>query len=78
MAAHSGILTWQIPQTDGPGGLQFMGSLKVRHNLITKQVTCIYVYICKGKWMKVLGVFGNIVTHDFYFPNFDHKHHFYD
>jgi len=49
MAAHSGILTWQIPQTDGPGGLQFMGSLKVRHNLITKQVTCIYVYICKGK-----------------------------
>ena len=49
MATHSSILTWQIPQTNGPGGLQAIGSQKVRHNLITKQVMCIYVYICKGK-----------------------------
>ena len=55
-----------------------MGSKKVRHNLITKQVVCIYAYICRGKLMKVLGFFGNIVTRDLYFPNFDHKHHFYD
>ena len=25
MATHSSILTWEIPWTEGPGGLQFMG-----------------------------------------------------
>ena len=26
MAAHSSILTWEIPWTEEPGGLQFVGS----------------------------------------------------
>ena len=26
MAIHSNILTWRIPWTEKPGGLQFMGS----------------------------------------------------
>ena len=26
MAIHSGILAWEIPQTEEPGGLQSMGS----------------------------------------------------
>ena len=26
MATHSSILTWRIPQTEEPGGLQSMGS----------------------------------------------------
>ena len=26
MAAHSSILAWRIPWTEGPGGLQSMGS----------------------------------------------------
>ena len=26
MAAHSSILAWRIPRTEGPGGLQSMGS----------------------------------------------------
>ena len=30
MAAHSSILTWRIPWTDEPGGLQSMGSQRVR------------------------------------------------
>ena len=25
MATHSSILTWRIPWTEAPGGLQFMG-----------------------------------------------------
>ena len=29
MVTHSSILTWKIPQTEGPGGLQSMGSQKV-------------------------------------------------
>ena len=32
MAAHSSILAWEIPWMEDPGGLQSMGSLRVRHN----------------------------------------------
>ena len=32
MATHSRILTWRIPRTEEPGGLQSMGSQRVRHN----------------------------------------------
>ena len=37
MAAHSSILAWGIPGTGEPGGLQFLGSLTVGHDLETKQ-----------------------------------------
>ena len=36
MATHSSILAWRIPRTEEPGGLQSMGSQRVRHNLATK------------------------------------------
>ena len=29
MATHSSILTWRIPWTEEPGGLQYMGSQRV-------------------------------------------------
>ena len=32
MATHSSILTWKILWTEEPGGLQSMGSQRVRHN----------------------------------------------
>ena len=32
MATHSSILTWRIPWTEEPGGLQSMGVARVRHN----------------------------------------------
>ena len=32
MATHSSILTWEIPWTEEPGGLQSMGSQKVRYD----------------------------------------------
>ena len=32
MATHSSILTWKIPWTEEPGGLQSMGSQRVRHD----------------------------------------------
>ena len=32
MVAHSSILAWRIPRTEEPGGLQSMGSQRVRHN----------------------------------------------
>ena len=37
MAAHSSILAWEIPWTEEPGGLWFMGSQRVKHDLGTKQ-----------------------------------------
>ena len=37
MATHSGILTWEIPWTEEPGGLQSMESHRVGHGLATKQ-----------------------------------------
>ena len=33
MATHSSILAWKIPWTEEVGGLQPMGSERVRHNL---------------------------------------------
>ena len=32
MATHSSILAWRIPWTEDPGGLQSMGSQRVRHD----------------------------------------------
>ena len=32
MATHSSILAWRILWTEEPGGLQSMGSQRVRHN----------------------------------------------
>ena len=31
MATHSSILAWEIPWTEEPGGLKFMGSQGIRH-----------------------------------------------
>ena len=35
MATHSNILAWEIPWTEEPGGLQSIGSQRVRHDLVT-------------------------------------------
>ena len=32
MAPHSSTLAWKIPRMEGPGGLQSMGLLGVRHD----------------------------------------------
>ena len=32
MATYSSILAWRIPWTEEPGGLQSIGSQRVRHN----------------------------------------------
>ena len=37
MASHSGILSWEIPWTQWPGGLQSMGSQRIGHNLATQR-----------------------------------------
>ena len=32
MAPHSSILAWKVPWMEEPGGLQSMGSIRVRHD----------------------------------------------
>ena len=32
MATHSSVVAWKIPWTEEPGGLQSMGSQRVRHD----------------------------------------------
>ena len=37
LATHSNILAWEIPWTEEPGGLQFIGLQKARCDLVTEQ-----------------------------------------
>ena len=39
MATHSSVLAWRIPGTGEPGGLQSMGSLRVRYDWVTSLFT---------------------------------------
>ena len=39
MATHSRILLWKIPRAEEPGGLQSIGSKRVRQDLATKATT---------------------------------------
>ena len=39
MATHSSIPAWRIPWTEEPGGLQSMGSQRVRHDWATNTFT---------------------------------------
>ena len=32
MTTHSSVVAWRIPRTEEPGGLQSMGSQRVRHD----------------------------------------------
>ena len=42
MAPHSSTLAWKIPWTEEPGGLQSMGSLRVRQDSATPlSLSCI-------------------------------------
>ena len=40
MATHSSILAWKIPWTVEPGGLQSMGSQRVRHDWLSMHTCC--------------------------------------
>ena len=43
MATHSSTLAYSIPWTEEPGGLQFIGSQRVRHN--SSNLACTHNYI---------------------------------
>ena len=37
ITTHSSVLAWEIPWTEEPDGLQFMGSQRIGHDLASKQ-----------------------------------------
>ena len=45
MATHSSMLAWKIPWTEKTGGLQSMGSQRVRLNWATNTYTNTHIYI---------------------------------
>ena len=51
MANHFSILAWEIPWTEEPGGLQFMESQQVTHDLMSEQEQQSDKYNSKGPWM---------------------------
>ena len=48
MANHFSILAWEIPWTEEPGGLQFMESQQVTHDLMSEQEQQSDKYNSKG------------------------------
>ena len=49
MGPHSSILAWRIPWTEEPGGLQSMGSHRVRHSLATKPSSGVPSHVFLGR-----------------------------
>ena len=44
LASHSSILAWRIPWTEGPDGLQILGSQRLGHDWVTNNFTFFHVY----------------------------------
>ena len=68
MATHSSILVWRIPWTEEPGGLQSMGSQRVRHNWAADTFT-----IMTSSRFLVVSSFCRRLTHMAHFPSFSSK-----
>ena len=49
MAPHSSTLAWRVPWTEEPGGLQSMGSLRVRHDWATSPSLFTFMH-WRRKW----------------------------
>ena len=62
MATHSSILAWRIPWTEEPGGLQYMGSQKVGHNLLTKQHQSVCLPMLSGNVSILVNFFKLLYT----------------
>ena len=51
-ATHSSILAWEIPWTEEPGGLQFMGSQRVQCKWATENThTHVVWHLCYNWWI---------------------------
>ena len=75
MESNPWILTWEIPRTEEPGGLQSMGSQRVGYDLATEQqqqqgyyclkrhVVLLLSRMCHSGWEGGLGENGYLCMH---------------
>ena len=54
MTTHSTILAWRIPQTEEPGGLQSIGSQRVKHKW--SNLACMHHCQTYNKWLNWLHI----------------------
>ena len=76
MANHSGILAWKIPWTEEPGGLQPLGSQRVRYDwgCTHTQMMVINCDVLVNLWPPVL--WGKaLICNVCWFPQFGYFHH---
>ena len=82
MSTHSSILTWRIPWTEGPGGLQSVVSHRVGHNwsdLASTHASCKVIF--KGQYTsfniggEIKGWKGKASEHSFQM-SLDYRHAF--
>ena len=59
MATHSSILAWRIPWTEEPGGLQSMGSKRVRYSLGIEQQQQVLLH---DRWIHLISCNKCILT----------------
>ena len=74
MATHSSIPAWRIPWTEKPGGLQSMGSQRVRHdwatNISLHFIYDIYIHVCWPLWAMLQWTLGCIFFSNYCFHFF--------
>ena len=69
MATHSSVLAWEIPWTENPDGLQFMGSQTIGLNCVTKPPPFTYLAVIRagveveGNILLPLAGFSLVVAH---------------
>ena len=56
MATHFSILAWKIPRSEELGGLQSMGSQRVRHDLMANTFTFNIYWAPSGKSVAFLDI----------------------
>ena len=62
MATHSSVPAWEIPWTEEPGGLQSMGSQRVRHDWVTEHTHTLFksrIHNCIGRQLQLCKIDGN-------------------
>ena len=44
METYSSIFAWEVPWTEEPDGLQFIGLQRVKHDWVTEHALCTHAY----------------------------------
>ena len=69
LVTHSSILAWRIPWTEEPGGLQFMGLQRVRHDWATNTFTLSVTNVVEHLYLLAVHVSSLVKCH---FSSFAH------